>query len=138
MRPTLLVAALLLTVAPAAHAAPEPDPVLTKGLQAFVTNGLSVGLGIWYAGQPKLAAAMEAKLTPVTKDLGAVLDTEVVATQSISRRVTRYYVAVYFDRGPLWIQIERYTGRDRAFYLPLKFSPDADTILPGYLTDFVP
>jgi len=137
MRPRLLLLGLLLTLTPAAPAAPAPDPVLTNGLQAYVTNGLLSCLEIWYVGQPKLAAEMAATIAPTTKGLGAVLDTEVIATQSISRRLTRYYVAVYFDRGPLWIQIDRYTGRDRSFFLPLKFSLDSDAILPGYLTDFV-
>jgi hypothetical protein len=138
MRSHAVLAVLVLALASVARAAPAPDPVLTKGLQAFVTNGLPVCLSFWYAGRPKLAAALEAKIAPAIRDLGAVIDTEVVATQTISRRVTRYYVAVYFDRGPLWIRIERYAGRDRSFYLPLKFSLDPDDILPGYLTDFVP
>jgi hypothetical protein len=46
-------------------------------------------------------------------------------------------VAIYFTRRPLWIRIDRYTVRDRSFYLPFKYSLEADEILPGSLTDFV-
>jgi hypothetical protein len=80
---------------------------------------------------------MNAKLSSATKNLGFVIDTEVVAIQTISKRVTRYYVAINFARRPLWIRIERYMGNDKASYLPLKFSLEPDDFLPGYLTDFV-
>ncbi|MDD2765032.1 MAG: hypothetical protein PHE83_13775 [Opitutaceae bacterium] len=111
--------------------------MFTKGLQACVTNNLEACLGIWYAGYPKLAAEMNAKVSAATKNLGNVIDTEVVATQTISKRVTRYYAAIYFARRPLWIRIERYTSGEGSFYLPLKYSFEPDEILPGYLTDFV-
>ena len=137
MRSVIILVAAVLTLAPGLRAAQAPDPVLTNGLQAYVTSGPEACLGIWYAGQPKLAADMNAKISVATKNLGFVIDTEVVAIQTVSKRVTRYYVAVNFARRPLWIRIERYMGTDKATYLPLKFSLEADDILPGYLTDFV-
>jgi hypothetical protein len=137
MRFMIVLVAAVLTLAPALRAAPAPDPVLTNGLQAYVTSGPEACLGIWYAGQPKLVAEINAKISVATKNLGFVIDTEVVAIQTISKRVTRYYVAVNFARRPLWIRIERYMGNDKATYLPLKFSLEPDDILPGYLTDFV-
>jgi hypothetical protein len=79
---------------------------------------------------------MRDKLFPVTRDLGDVIDSEVVNIQVISKRVTRYYVAVYYTRCPVWIRIERYSSRDKSFYLPLKFSLNPDDILPGYVTEF--
>ena len=137
MRPMIALVAAALTLAPVLRAAPTPDPVLTNGLQAYLASGPEACLGIWYAGQPKLAAEMNAKLSSATKNLGFVIDTEVVAIQTISKRVTRYYVAINFARRPLWIRIERYMGNDKASYLPLKFSLEPDDFLPGYLTDFV-
>jgi hypothetical protein len=80
---------------------------------------------------------LNAKVCAETKNLGDVIDTEVVAIQTISKRITRYYVAIYFARRPLWIRIDRYTGRDHSFYLPFKYSFEGDDILPGSLTDFV-
>lgn len=137
MRPSLACAILMLVSAPALRAAQDLDPVLANGLQSCVTNGLQAGLYAWYADQPKLAAELDAKTAAITKGLGSVIGTEVVAVQSISKRVTRYYVVVYFLQRPLWIEIERYLSRDHATYLPLKFSLDPDAILPGYLTDFL-
>jgi hypothetical protein len=137
MRSIVALALIALLGAPLARAALPSDPVLSRGLQELVTNGLETGLGIWYAGQPKLAADMNAKVSAATKNLGYAYDTEIVAVQTISKRVTRYYVAVYFANRPLWMRIERYVGRDKTFYLPLQFSLDPDAILPGYLTDFV-
>ncbi len=132
--PLLIAAALLLT--PAVRAAPSTDPVLLQGLRAFVANGPQACLAVWYPGQTELAAEAMSRITAATKNLGVAFDTEIVAIQPISRRVTRYYLAVYFNRRPLWIRIERYAGPDQARFLPLKLSLDPDDILPGYLTEF--
>ena len=138
MRSTLLLACVILVLAPALRATQTPDPVLTKGLQVYMTNGLEACLWVWYADRPKLAAEMKDKVSAVTKDFGEVIDTEIVAIQPISKRITRYYVGIYFARRPLWIRVERYTGSDnKSIFLPLKFSLEADDILPGYLIDFV-
>ena len=138
MRSTLLLVSVILTLAPALRATQTPDPVLTKGLQVYMINGLEACLWVWYADRPKLAAEMKDKVSAVTKDFGEVIDTEIVAIQPISKRIIRYYVGIYFARRPLWIRVERYTGSDnKAIYLPLKFSLEADDILPGYLIDFV-
>ena len=82
-------------------------------------------------------AELNAKVSAETKNLGEIFDTEVVATQTLSKRVTRYYLVIYFTRRPLWIRIDRYAGRDRAYFLPFKYSLDSDAILPGVITDFV-
>lgn len=138
MRSTILLACVILALAPALRAAQTPDPVLTKGLQVYMTNGLEACLWVWYADRPKLAAEMKDKVAAVTKDFGEVIDTEIVAIQPISKRITRYYVGIYFARRPLWMRVERYTGSDnKPILLPLKFSLEADDILPGYLIDFV-
>ena len=137
---TLLLVSLVFTLTPALRPAQAVDPVLANGLQTAVSNGLEACLEIWYAGRPghpEMNVQMNAKICADTKSLGEIFDTEVVSVQTISKRVTRYYVAIYFARRPLWIRIERYTVRDRSFYLPFKYSFEADEILPGVLTDFV-
>ncbi len=137
MRYLILLCSASLLLALPARAATSPDPILVQGLHAYVANGPEACLAIWYSTQPRLAAEMDKRLAVATKGLGAAFDTDVVAIQTVSRRVTRYYLAIYFDRRPLWVRIERYVGRDRVYYLPLKLSFDPDDILPGYLTDFV-
>lgn len=140
MRPflLLLLSCCIAGLASSARAAQTPDPVLLEGLRAWDVNGLEAGLHVWYADRPTVGFEMKEKLLPVIKDLGEVIDTEVVAIQTISKRVTRYYVAVYFERCPLWLRVERYAGEKRTFYLPLRYSIDPDRILPGYLTEFPP
>jgi hypothetical protein len=136
----MLLVSIVLTLAPSLRPAQPVDPVLANGLQACVTNGLQACLEVWYAGRPghpEMNGEMNAKVCAETKNLGEVFDTEVVAIQTISKRITRYYVAIYFTRRPLWIRIDRYTVRDRSFYLPFKYSLEADDFLPGSLTDFV-
>ena len=136
MRPTLLLVLVCLILTPAARAVSTPDIILLNGLRDVESNGLEAGLRTWYSDRLGLATEMRDKLFPVTKDLGDVIDTEVVNIQVISKRVTRYYVAIYYTRCPVWIRIERYASRDRSFYLPLKFSLNPDDILPGYVTEF--
>ena len=119
-------------------AAQTPDPVLMNGLKAWIANGSDAGLHVWYADNPELSFSMKEKVRSVVRDMGAAFDTEVIAIQPVSKRVTRYYVAVYYDSGPLWIRIERYVSDKRASYLPVRFSSDPDRILPGYITEFQP
>lgn len=129
---------LLASAAPAARAAtPQvPDRVLVEGLDAALPNGLEAMLRIWYADRPALALEMRDKLYPLTRTLGTVIDTEIVAIQPVSKRVTRYYVAIYFSRCPVWMRVERYANNETAFYLPLRFSTNPDEIMPGYITEF--
>ncbi len=138
---TCFLLLVVLTLAPFVRPAQTVDPVLANGLKACETSGLQACFDIWYAGRPghpEMNAELNAKVTAETADLGGVFATEVVAIQTISKRVTRYYVAIYFVRRPLWIRIDRYASRDRAFYLPFKYSFEADEILPISLTDLVP
>jgi hypothetical protein len=136
MRAIVLLFSLLGLFAPAMNAAQTPDPVLVEGLQTFVTNGIEAGLRVWYSDRPELGAEMRDQLFRATRTLGSIIDTEIVAIQPVSRRVTRYYVAIYFTRCPLWLRVERYKNQERAFYLPLRLSTNPDEILPGYITEF--
>jgi hypothetical protein len=133
-----LVALALIFAAPTAVSAPTPpsDPVLAQGLQTCVVNGVDAGIRLWYSDRPDLAADMSAKVSNESARLGPIIDSEIVAAQTVSKRVTRYYVALYFNRSPLWIRIDRYEGRDKTFFLPLKCSVNPDEILPGYITEF--
>lgn len=135
----LLLALSCLVVAcviPITRAAQAPDSTLTAGLQTCVTNGIEAGVRQWYADRPELGSAMTSKVAAESAKLGAIIDSELVAAQPISKRVTRYYVALYFTRGPLWLRLDRYEGQEKSFYLPLKCSASSDDILPGYVTEF--
>lgn len=136
MRALLILVLACIVFRPLASGAQPADPVLINGLNAWIQNGVESGLNTWYFNRPALAFEMKEKLLPAVSGLGTVIDTEVIAIQPLSRRVTRFYVAVYFTRMPLWLCIERYANEETAFYLPLKFSTDPDRILPGYITEF--
>jgi hypothetical protein len=136
MRFLLLLPLFFSILVPAVSAAQTPDPLLLQSLQTWVNNGAEAGLRSLYADRPELAMEMRDSIAPVAKGLGNVLDTEVVAIQTVSKRVVRYYVAVYYSRSPLWLRIEKYTSDRSSFFLPLRFSIDPDRILPGYITEF--
>jgi hypothetical protein len=136
MRSLLVLITIACFVAVPLRAAHTPDPVLLEGLRAGEANGVEAALRTWYSDRPALALEMAEKLRPVIRGLGEVIDTEIVAVQPVSKRVTRYYVAIYFTRCPLWLRVERYANHEKAFYLPLRFSTNPDEILPGYITEF--
>jgi len=138
MRPALACLAALLLLPPAVRAVPVNDPVLAKTLQICQTSGLETALLNLYADRPVLAAELKEKVSALTRGLGVVIDTEVVATHPIGKRLVRFYVAVYFVRRPLWLRIDRYAGRDDPVFLPPRYSLDPDEILPGYLTEYPP
>jgi hypothetical protein len=132
----LLACSLALAFAAPLRAAQTPDPVLLEGLRSFLANGIEAGLRVWFSDRPELAVETHEAMLRATRNLGAIIDTELVAVQPVSKRVTRYYVAIYFERRPLWLRVERYASADRAFYLPLRMSTNPDEILPGYITEF--
>jgi hypothetical protein len=136
MRALVALIPLLVLLTPTLRAAQVADPVLVEGLQNFVSNGIEAGLRTWYSDRPELAAEMRELLLKVTRNLGTIIDTEIVSVQPISKRVTRYYVAIYFTRCPVWLRVERYQNGERAFYLPLRISTNPDEVLPGYVTEF--
>ncbi len=136
MRPLFLAVLLGLVATPYARAAQSADALLSEGLKTFVTNGPEAAVHAWYQDRPELAAEMERVVMASTARLGSPIDTEIVATQRISTRVTRVFVAVYFSRAPLWIRLERYDNGEKTFLLPLKCSTNPDEILPGYITEF--
>lgn len=136
--PSLLLIIFCSWLLPTAlRAVPPADPLLTQGLQTCLTNGLEDGVRAWYPDRPELGAEMSRQVLGETQRLGTLIDTEVVTVQSISKRVTRYYFAIYFTRSPLWVRIDRYENRDKSFFMPLKCSTNPDDILPGYVTEFL-
>lgn len=135
MRLLIPLFALLVFTAPVRAAQPT-DPKLQEALAAWVTNGIEAGLVNLYSDRPEFAAEFRDDLLNATRKLGAIVDTEVVAVQPVSSRVTRYYVAVYYQRRPIWLRLERYNNGEKISYLPLRFSLKHEEILPGYLTEF--
>lgn len=136
MRPVVLVALFVLLASPLARGAQSAEMILNDGLREFVTNGPEAGIRAWFSDRPELAAQMTKRVLSASSTLGSTIDSEVVATQRLSTRVTRVFVAIYFARSPLWIRLERYDNGEKSFFLPLKCSTDPDEILPGYITDF--
>lgn len=132
----LAVLGSLIFGATAAQAAQTPDSTLTLGIQTCIDNGLESGIRVWYSDQPKLGTEMLEKINSAAANLGALVDAELVTIQPVSKRVTRYYLALYFARSPLWVRIERYESRDKTYFFPLKCSTQSDDILPGYVTQF--
>jgi hypothetical protein len=141
MRSFLVGLACFVAAAWPAQAAPDSDPVLLQGLQAMEsqTNGVQAACQIWYQDQPELAAAMQKHIYNVSADMGAVIGSEIVASQRLSSRSERFYGVIFFERRPLWFSIERYVGRemgkDKPTFLTLRVAREPDDILPALAAD---
>lgn len=134
MRSAFLLLLALGLGLPSVRAAGSTDADLYAGLQAMTTNGVHAGLRLWYPDAPAAITRVEGKIEETTRDLGGVVGTEVVAVRTISGQVQRYYVAIYYERAPLWVRIDRYTVGPKTISLPLEFSLKPDEILPESLT----
>lgn len=122
---------VFVTLAPAALTAVETDTVLLSGLRACDVNDLRTCIRTWYAHDPKLNEQVQNQLEKVSAGLGDILGTEIVSARDLSKRVRRYYIAVYFDKHPLWLRVDRYnTNGVVQITLPLKYSLAAGEILP--------
>lgn len=135
MRLFLLLGLLVLPFMSAAGAAELDDALLQDGLKAALPNGIEAAVRVWYADRPALVAELRERLQPVTRTLGTVIDTEIVAVQAVSKRVTRYYIAIYYTHCPVWLRIDRYANGEKTSFLPLRFSISPDDILPAYVTE---
>lgn len=128
--------ALFLCAAPFARAAQANDPKLQNAFSTWIANGVDAGLAALYSERAEFALDLRQPLLAITDRLGSTVDWEVVAVQTVSTRVVRYYIAVYYQRRPLWLRVERYSNGEKVFYLPLRYSLSPDDILPGYVTEF--
>ena len=141
MRSSLAGLALFAAVLLPARAAPDSDPILQQGLQAMAsqTNGVQAACQIWYQDQPELAAVMQKRIYTASADMGAVIGSEIVASERLSSRSERFYGVIYFEHRPLWFRMERYLGRemgkDKPTFLLLKVSRESDDILPSLAAD---
>jgi len=120
-----------------ARAAPDSDPVLLQGLQAMEsqTNSAQAACQIWYQDQPEQAAALQKRIYAASQDMGAVIGSEIVASERLSSRSERFFGVIYFERHPLWFSVERYVGRemgkDKPMFLPMRVAREPDDILPA-------
>lgn len=102
------------------------------GLQAYQANGPDALLASWYnpgADADKIAKARE-QLLAITRNLGAVVETEVFAPKNLGSKIQRIYGVIYFEQRPLWLRAEFYTIGGRSGILSLEFSTHSEDILP--------
>lgn len=107
-------------------------PAFRAGLQAFQANGPDALLQTWYSSdeERQKVTGIRERLTDMTQQLGAVVDTQVFAPRDLGRHVQRLYGVIYFEKRPLWLRAEYYAIAGRSGFLSLEFSYSADDILP--------
>ena len=94
-------------------------------------------MSAWYSseGERDMLARLRERLQKTTANLGPVVETQVFAPRNLGRHVQRLYGVIYFERRPLWVRAEYYAIGNRAGFIALEFSLNADDILPLTFVD---
>ena len=66
----------------------------------------------------------------IGRDLGILLDHEIIARTPITTRLNRFTIALHFENGPLFMSIDAYQSTQRQLYLRPRFSREITDLLP--------
>ena len=103
-----------------------------SGLKAFQESGPDALMSTWYSSRDDVdkVAAIRAKLTTMTRNLGSVMDTEIFAPCLLGKNVQRLYGVIYFDKRPLWIRADFYSINGHGGFISIDCSLSHDEIFP--------
>ncbi len=136
----LLALTALLLASPASNALAEtrtPVPeLINQGLNAYAQSGLSTALQVWLQNslldRATLLRSELASLKYADANYGLFESSEVMRVASITPRVTRVYLVMYYERAPLWAWFDIYQTRNgKQVISDVFFSPKVQVILPA-------
>ena len=105
--------------------------VFQSGLQSFQSAGADAFLRSWLnIEEEQKVSRIREDLTKITRNLGAVVETQVFKPKNLGRHILRLYGVLYFEKRPLWIRAEYYSIGDRSGFTSIEYSLTPDDILP--------
>lgn len=112
-----------------------PPPIVTRGLDAYRTQGFSAAIDIWLEDSPALTDANKAQiiegLKPMHVTYGQMIGADILAVVPIGGSVRRVYLVVRLERGPLYSFIDCYETAPGKWVIPgLMFNAQPHQILP--------
>ena len=143
MKPRLvlvLTALLVCVVSPAgAQSRQQPPELINQGLLAYAQSGLNTALQIWLQNsqldRATLLRSEMAALKQADSTFGMFESGEVMRIAVITPRVTRVYLALYYEKAPLWAWFDLYRTRNGNHVISdVFFSPKVQVILPAEFT----
>jgi len=139
-RLVLVLSVMMLCLAPGAFAQSrvQPPALINQGLLAYAQNGLGTALQLWLQNslldRTTLLKGELAALKYADANYGAFENGEVMHTVSLTPRVTRVYVVLYYERAPVWAWFDIYRTRHGTEVISdVYFSAKVQVILPPEL-----
>lgn len=136
-RSFLLLLALSIGSAPLANAQSglQPPALINQGLLAYAQNGLNTALQLWLQNslldRATLLKGELSALKYADANYGAFESGEVMRTVSLTPRVKRVYLVLYYERAPVWAWFDIYrTRHDTEVICDVFFSAKVQVILP--------
>jgi len=141
-RPSLLSLLPLLLIIPSASSAQEaePAPIVTEGLAAFQRSGSEAAVTTWTQGwvpdDSSKVRVLKESLATMRQAYGEVEGYEVLHTFTLSSRIRRSYVVIWFDGRPLFTFFQAYEAPEGHWrILDLKWNTNWTEVLPVTLVD---
>jgi hypothetical protein len=114
-----------------------PDPV-KQGLVAYAEGNFNIATDIWLKNavlENPNAVKKELDFASVERLYGIFDGYELVKETVLSSRAKRMYVAINYERGPLWLYFDVFQKRDGTWTInAIKMNKNAEELFPeGYL-----
>lgn len=129
----LLVASPLLSAQERGPDGAVPD-IVRAGLDAYRNGGALGAVQAWVKGGPLDGSAEESTdvraLDQIQQTYGGYRSFDVIHAGNLTRRIRVIYLAMYFEKGPLFAKFVVYRTGATWVLTSFKFNSDADAILP--------
>ncbi|MGH9587535.1 MAG: hypothetical protein ACRD3F_11325 [Acidobacteriaceae bacterium] len=136
----ILICTCILFAAPSLSVAQSKGPdgavpdVVLAGLQAYKNGGAQAAVQAWIKGGPLDGSADASSdvraLDQIQQAYGGYRSCDVIHAGDLTRRIRVIYLAMYFERGPLFAKFVVYRTGATWVLTSFKFNSDADAILP--------
>lgn len=136
---SLLPGGVLLAAAPQApstsRAIGDVPPIVLAGMRSYKQDGPDEAMRVWMHGSPLENSEQSASQVQVLHNMqttfGAYLGFDVVRTQNVSPTTEVLYLAINYDRGPLFARFVMYRGNLGWLVSALSFDMNVDSVLPS-------
>lgn len=128
---TLLALTILAAVFAAGAHAQQTDSRLDFAFAQLKSNGPGPFARALFDPNPAAAHRLETQLTPLVANDGGFIGYEVLSRKPLTSRIDRIVVAIYYEKGPVFLRIDSYRSSEGRIFLPALVSDDADKVLPA-------
>lgn len=134
MRKLLAFLVLAAGFAVSGHAQ-QTDNRLDFAFAQLKSNGPGPFARALFDPNPGAARQLETQLSPLVANAGGYIGYEVLSHKPLTRRIDRNIVAIYYEKGPVFLRIDSYRSSDQRIFLPAFVSNDADKVLPAEMLE---